>query len=652
MDLKAQEFVHPGGLHTQADLDRMKAKVADGVHPWIDGWNKLIQDPLAQHTYVSSPKKNMNLRQLMSRDAHAAYLNAIRWYISGDERYAECAIRILNDYSSTLNQIPSGENTEFVGLGGIGISELAMGAEIMRIYDGWDNADFDRFKKMMVDYLYPVCHDFLTNHNGRCIDYYWANWDANNIVALIAIGVLCDNTEIFNEGIEYFKNGAGTGSIKHAVPYIHAGGLGQWQESGRDQEHGQLGVGLLGTACQIAWNQGIDLYGYDNNRLLAGAEYVAKYNQMQEVPFKFYNNCQPSNHKWPAINGRGRLDDRPVWEMLYNHYVIKKGLKAPYTQRMAELMRPEHGSKDHFGYGTLTFTLEEAVYPPHPAPGAPSGLNANASTGRVLLSWQAPNDFTTTGYVVQRSTSKNGPFTTIDSWDDDTYAVYSDKSVINGTTYYYRVAAVNQSGTGPFSSVSSATPKATEALPSDWSITEIGIHDKGNAQYTEVGGGTFVVNGYGENIGNTTDNVTFVYSEANGNATVTGRIIDISGRLAKAGLMIRESLKAGSKTVTMTLGEGGGRFARMGYRSSTDQKMSSTLGNTYTWIPAWFRIERSDDKFTVFESSDGQTWFEVDSVNIEMSSFYYIGMVVCSGNGSERNTIVFDNLKVKGEKNQ
>lgn len=639
-------FVHPGGLHTQEDLDRMKTKVAEGTHPWIDSWNLLIKDPLAQNTYKASPKENMNIRQVMSTDAHAAYLNAIRWYISGDESYAKCAIGIFNDYSSVVNQIPSGGNTDIVGLGGIGISELAMAAEIMRIYEGWKQDDFKMFQNMMVDCFYPVCHDFLVTHNGACIDYHWANWDANNITALFAIGVLCDNQAIYDEGVEYFKNGKGTGSIKHAVYHIHDGNLGQWQESGRDQEHGQLGVGLLGTACQIAWNQGLDLFGYDNSRLLAGAEYTAKYNQMQDVPFKFYNNCQPANHKWPAINGRGRLDDRPVWEMLYNHYVVRQGLSAPHVQRMAELMRPEHGSKDHFGYGSLTFALEEAGCPPHPIPGKPTGLKVTAGVGKMFLNWQPPADYTATGYVIQRSTTSDGDYSTIDSWDANTYTVYTDKRVSNGTTYFYRVAAVNQSGTGEFSSVSGSTPMDATILPSKWEMVNIGDKVTGSAEFADVAGSTFILSGNGNIIGGTGDNATYCYTKVTGDYEITCRISDITGSLLKSGLMIREKLDPNSTAVTMTLGEGGGRFARMGYRNSTGAEMSSTLGNTYTWIPAWFKLKRSGNMFTAFESSDGEKWFEVDHVEIPMASLCFGGLAVSSRNNSSEVTATFDHVSI------
>jgi len=145
--LTAQTFVHPGGLHTQSDLDRMKAKVAAGQHPWIDDWNKLITDAQAQNTYTAAPKANMGTsRQRADADAHAAYLNAIRWYISGDTSYAACAVRICNAWSATVNQVPTG--TDIPGLSGIPIFDFALAAEVLRIYPGWAALDFDRFKNI------------------------------------------------------------------------------------------------------------------------------------------------------------------------------------------------------------------------------------------------------------------------------------------------------------------------------------------------------------------------------------------------------------------------------------------------------------------------------------------------------------------------
>ena len=150
----AREFVHPGGLHTRADLERMKKMVAEGRQPWLEGWKELEKDPLAQYTFKPSPMANMGVsRQKASIDAHAAYLNAIRWYVSGNEAYAKCAIKICNAWSDAVNQVPVARQD--LGLVGIPISEFAMAAEVLRGCDLWKKKDFERFKSMMLEYLYP-----------------------------------------------------------------------------------------------------------------------------------------------------------------------------------------------------------------------------------------------------------------------------------------------------------------------------------------------------------------------------------------------------------------------------------------------------------------------------------------------------------------
>ena len=648
----AQAFVHPGGLHNQADLDRMKAKVAAGAHPWIDDWNLFITDKQTQKTYRAAPAANMGIsRQRADADAHAAYLNTLRWYISGDTSYANCAVRICNAWSSTVNQIPTGNDIS--GLGGIPVFDFAMAAELLRAYSGWAPADFTRFKNMMLNYWYPICNDFLLKHNGSCISHYWANWDACNIGAILTIGVLCDDRAKYNQAVNYFKYGTGNGSINNAVWYIHPNGLGQWQESGRDQEHAQLGVGFLGSVCQIAWNQGTDLFGYNNNRLLAGAEYVARANMSLDVPYKGYNNCDNVNQNYLSINGLGRIDDRPVYELIYNHYAVVKGLSTPNVKKMAQLLRPERGSKDHFGYGTLTFTQNAAAspYPASPIAPVPTGLVATAGVSQVTLNWTAPKGATAQGYNILRSTTSGGHYTNLASWSNNTLPYYKDKTAVNGTTYYYVVQANNQSGTSGNSAEVKAMPVAGGALPTGWLHTDIGtVATVGSATYSNVGTNTFIVSGSGMDIGGKADSYSLAYTSANGDFTITTRLadVDLTSGGYKWGLVMRESLDANSPMLTVNLM---GRQAQFGTRLSTGAGTTWQNGNAYTWIPVWFKLQRVGNVFTGFQSPDGVTWFAVGSSTLAMAGNYYVGLAVCARTttAGKLNTTSFDHVLTKGK---
>lgn len=380
----AQPFVHPGLLHTEADFARMRVKVNANVQPWKGSWDLLVANSRSQLTYNPNPQDTVirggtgQNYGILYNDIAAAYQTALRWKVTGDVAYANKSIAIMNAWSSTLQQI-TGNADRFLAAGIYGY-EFANAAEIMRTYSGWAAADFTRFKDMMLNEFYPLNEQFLTNHNDACITNYWANWDLCNMASILAIGVLCDRRDLYNRAINYFKTGAGNGAITKAVWFLHSSALGQWQESGRDQGHATLGMGLMGAFCEMAWNQGDDMYGYDSNRFMKGAEYVAQYNIGNTVPYTTYTwgtgqNCAQMSQTVISDAGRGNL--RPVWEMLYNHYTNRMGLSVPGIASYAALHRPEGGGGnygpnsggfDQLGFGTLTFTRD-----PLPAAGPANG---------------------------------------------------------------------------------------------------------------------------------------------------------------------------------------------------------------------------------------------------------------------------------------
>lgn len=367
-------FVHPGLLSTQSDFDRMKVEVQQKVSPWIEDWHLLQGNPHASLAWKPNPdavvirgaasgQHNENYSHLFN-DIAAAYSDGLDWKISGDTAKADKGVQILNAWSSTLTEV-TGTSDKYLASGIYGY-EIANAGEILRTYPGWSAKDFQRFQEMMLRVFYPMNRDFLVGHNRAAIDHYWANWDLANDASMLAIGILTDRHDIYRQAVAYYLTGAGNGSLKHLVWKLYDDGLGQWQESGRDQGHSLLGVGLAGAICQMAWNQGEDLFGADDNRLLKGAEYVAKYNLGEDVPYTTYTNSDVTQK---VISPQARAGKRPIWELVYNHYVVLKHLSAPYVTRYAALVRPEGGGGDYgpnsggfdaLGYGTLTFSLVPA----------------------------------------------------------------------------------------------------------------------------------------------------------------------------------------------------------------------------------------------------------------------------------------------------
>jgi hypothetical protein len=362
-------FVHPGMLHQFGELNRAKVRATAGTDPWLAGWNRLIGNRHAQSTWKANPQATVirggtgQNYQIMYNDIHAAYQNALRWKIAGETAHGDAASDILNAWSAALTTL-TGNADRYLASGIYGM-QFANAAELMRDYPGFD---LERFTQMMLGVFYPLNNRFLIEHNDACITNYWANWDLCNMASIMAIGILCDDRAKYDQALDYFEKGAGNGSIKNAIPFVYdAEGLAQWQESGRDQGHTIMGIGLMGAICEMAWAQGDDLYGYDDNRFMKAAEYVAKYNLGHDVPFTKYTwgtgqNC--AYREQTAISNIGRGQARPVWDVLHYHYARRRRLSVPHITAMAEKGRPEGGGGDYgpnsggfdqLGYGTLLY---------------------------------------------------------------------------------------------------------------------------------------------------------------------------------------------------------------------------------------------------------------------------------------------------------
>ena len=94
---------------------------------------------------------------------------------------------------------------------------------------------------------------------------------------------------------------------------------------------------------------------------------------------------------------------------------------------------------------TIHFSQYAPVSTTDGAPGTPTGLTATAQSGtQINLSWTAVAG--ATSYDLYRHTINSGDFPRIGSEPTTTSTSYADAGLNSGTTYYYKVSAINASG--------------------------------------------------------------------------------------------------------------------------------------------------------------------------------------------------------------
>ncbi len=644
----AAEFRHPGLLHSQTDLRRMREKVNAAAEPWASGFAKFKSDPASQADYrMRGPREEIGRAPSVNnsqfdQDANAAYQCALMWAITGDQAYADRALDIVNAWSGKLKCVTG---RDAVLMGGLGPFLLVNAAEILRYTNtGWSESDIRRTEKMFMDAIYPAVKDFALFANG--------NWDAAAIQTVMAIGVFCNDRTVFEKAVRYYVDGAGNGRLTHYV----INETGQCQESGRDQQHTQLGLAMLSTCCEIAWQQGLDLFAYGNYRLLKGFEYTARYNLGDTVPFTDTLDRTGKYHH-TAISDKGRGHLRSVFEQVYNHYVNRVGLEAPYTQRAAEKTRPEGPGRpgaDHPGFGTLLFSRGPEDDDPVTVPGVPGGLIGQGTAKQIELTWVA--SVHADRYIVIRATPVDGSYTVVA--DDVKSTAYIDRSVEPGQVYTYAIRACNEKG----QSRPSYPTTVCAGLPLAWSYTDVGdVSVSGN---TAFDGRQFTLTGSGRRLATDVDQMQFAYRTLKGDGVIVARFVpQLSSQFTRMGLIMRETLDTDSAQVAMLITpsvsgnvEAPGWYARVFDRETAGQtcKSQPAIGLDKPVVvqgrllgTCWLRLERKGNTFVGAVSSDGAIWTQAGKVTVDLNQDVLVGLGVCSGLADVTTRVSFDCVTVE-----
>lgn len=646
----SEGFIHPGLLHSREDIARMKAGVARGDGAIHDGFEMLVKSPYSKADYrMRGPVEewgrapNINTGQAQE-DAMGAYQNALMWAITGRKPHADKAIEILNAWSGRLKKVSGIDGVLASGLQGF---KFVNAAELIRHTDaGWTEAEARLCEASFKNAWLPTIEHYAYFANG--------NWETAALQTKMAIAVFCNDRELFEETVRYAVNGCGNGSIPHMIVYP----TGQSQETTRAQHYVQLGIGLLTGAAEVAWQQGVDLYGWNDNLILKGHEYTAKYGIGEDVPYRHYLDRTGKygfggrNNYYTKISTASRGNFWPIFERPYQHYAKRRGVAAPYSGRVVEQKRPEGQSRDHIGLGTLThYRPRIAATKPARVPGVPSGLVARTTEEGIRLTWvksvDPVNAIDASGYVVFRSEQPGGAAQKIA--DGLAKPEYHDTSVERGGLYFYTVKASNRVG----ASAPSAELGANAALSGPWRSRDIG--DVQVSGFTEYNGERFMLEGEGVDINGTSDSFHFAYAKYSGQGTITARIVrPMSSQWTKPGVMMRESLDADSRHASVLLLPhwSGALVTRTETGGETTTHGARHLGEAHIIkknrlsTPYWVRLIRFRNQFTGYMSPDGVQWQQLGSVEIPMSSTFYVGLPACSQLDKVTTTVTYDNVSI------
>jgi regulation of enolase protein 1 (concanavalin A-like superfamily) len=176
--------------------------------------------------------------------------------------------------------------------------------------------------------------------------------------------------------------------------------------------------------------------------------------------------------------------------------------------------------------------------------------------------------------------------------------------------------------------------------------------------FTEPSPGAVTMSGIGTDIWGTADQFRFAYKPLSGNGSIIAKVDSLvdTDPWAKAGVMIRETIEAGSAwACVFSTGASGVRYqARL---SANSAAISDTTIATPEQLaqhqPVWIKIERTGNDFKGYYSTDAKVWTAMawNPQTIPMAANVYIGLAVTSHNADYPTTAQYTGVSTTGSVN-
>lgn len=298
-------------------------------------------------------------------------------------------------------------------------------------------------------------------------------------------------------------------------------------------------------------------------------------------------------------------DDSTQWNTLDNITGNQLQDDTLYVSGLGRYIRM-YGTARATSYGYSIWEMQ--VYgAPAASCASPSGLSVSGTGPQgITLHWGSTG---APGYLLEYR-----PYMASD-WN--TRSVSGDSLSLDnlscGENYLYRVRAVCGPGdsslySGTLAFSTSACTAACGPLPLNWYTLDLGpVGAGGSACYAN---GIFTLQGSGTGMGGNQDGFRFAYRQLYGDGDFVAKVLQVDQAYPSemAGLMIRDSLTAGSRNVFIGLSAGMGAWFQ--YRNSSNYGTLSSF-TPLVQPPYWVRISKSGDRYQGFISRDGISWTQV-----------------------------------------